>query len=328
MKNLKYHFQLWMIPALVLLAGSLWARPMAPESVSLDRLSTEIVWQQVHQLKEGERPRVVLVLGGGGARGLSHIGVLRVLEEERIPIDQIVGISVGALLGSLYSGGVSVDQLESMANEIGWNKLTDYSKVGVMKILLTEELLSTRRMEEYLERHLGKKYFSDLNIPFSCIATDIRSGDRVVFIEGPVALAARASATIPGLFRPVEYRHRALVDGGLTDVLPTDLVPKDDWTVVVGILPRTGFENEEVSSVLTTLVRSIEIQKEVMVEEKKKLADFLIEPDVGSISMMDLAKNKDAIEAGTRETRRRALDLKKLIIKKIIQRKERNIGER
>jgi len=301
---------------------------VAPRGVKLDSASTEFFWQKVQQMDVEERPKIILVLGGGGARGLAHIGVLRVLEQEGIPVDRMVGISVGALVGALYSGGVSVDQLDKMAKKIGWNKLSDLSKVGIMKILLTDELLSTKKMETYLEDHLGKKYFSDLRIPFTCIATDIQTGERVIFNEGEVGIAARASATIPGLFKPVLYRQRSLVDGGLVDALPTDLVTNGSWNVIVGILPKTDYGNYEISSVLSTLVRSIEIQKDVIVEQKKKLADFLIEPDVRNISFLDMAKSEEAINAGELAARANVEDLKRLIIRRVFQRKSKDVGTR
>jgi predicted acylesterase/phospholipase RssA len=95
-------------------------------------MSAEILWKSFRDLPVGERPRIVLVLGGGGARGLSHIGVLRVFEEERIPIDEITGVSVGALIGSLYASGYSVDQINNLAKDIGWDQLGGYSKTSLV----------------------------------------------------------------------------------------------------------------------------------------------------------------------------------------------------
>lgn len=289
--------------------------------VGEDRMAVETLWESARRLPLGERPRVVLVLGGGGARGLSHIGVLRVFEEERVPVDQIVGISVGSLIGALYAGGLSVDRIERMAADVGWNNLTDISKIGMIKLVLAEELLSTKRMESYLDQHLGKKYFSDLSIPLICIATDLRTGERVVFREGPVSIPARASATIPGFFKPVEYRHRLLVDGGLSESLPTDLAPSGEWNIVVAVMPVADLENIELESILSVLVRSLEIQKTVLIDEKKELADYLIAPDVDDMSFFDVHRSGDAIEAGVRETRRRVLGLKKMILRQILERR-------
>jgi NTE family protein len=289
--------------------------------VFFDRLATELLWKSFSQLKSGERPRVVLVLGGGGARGLSHIGVLKVLEEERIPIDEIVGVSVGALIGALYAAGIPLSDIEKMAHEVGWDKLTDFSKISFLKLILSDELLSSEKMERYLNKQFGDKYFTDLKIPFTCVATDIRNGERVVFREGPVAIAARASATVPAIFKPVEYRQRLLVDGGLVDNLPTDEVniSQRENSIVVAVIPTATTKIGDSYSVFQSFLRSIDIQKDVILDVKKKSADFLIEPLVGDMGIADLNKGLESIESGTLATRLLALDLKKKILRKYYQ---------
>jgi NTE family protein len=264
---------------------------------------------------------VGLVLGGGGARGLSHIGVLKVLEEERIPIDEIVGVSVGALIGALYAAGIPLSDIEKMAHEVGWDKLTDFSKISFLKLILSDELLSSEKMERYLNKQFGDKYFTDLKIPFTCVATDIRNGERVVFREGPVAIAARASATVPAIFKPVEYRQRLLVDGGLVDNLPTDEVniSQRENSIVVAVIPTATTKIGDSYSVFQSFLRSIDIQKDVILDVKKKSADFLIEPLVGDMGIADLNKGLESIESGTLATRLLALDLKKKILRKYYQ---------
>jgi NTE family protein len=280
-------------------------------------LGAELLWQRVADKPVGQRPRIILVLGGGGARGLSHIGVLRVLEQEHIPVDQIIGVSVGALIGALYAAGLPVDKIEQMSREVGWSTLTDFSRFRVLKLILSEELLSTNRMEDYLDKSIGNKYFTDLKIPFTCIATDLRSGEKVVFKEGPVAFAARASATIPGLFKPVPYRQRSLVDGGLVDNLPTNLVAVGENDFVLAVLPQADEERDDVDTILKTLVRAVEIQKDVMMAERKRDADFLIEPRVGTVSIVDLNRSAECIEAGQLATRQAAVELKKKILQRM-----------
>jgi NTE family protein len=291
-----------------------------PTGVTGQRLATEALWHNFLLLPKENRPRIVLVLGGGGARGLSHIGVLRVLEQEKIPIDEIVGVSVGSLIGALYAANVPIKDMESMAVEVGWNKLTNISKVGVFKMILAESLFSTKRMETYLTQHIGGKNFEDLKIPFMCVATDLRTGEAVIFHEGAVAVAARASATIPGIFSPVDYRHRSLVDGGLVDNLPIDLAraARED-VIVIGVLPRANEQKEEINTVFKTLVRSIEIQRDSIIETKKKSADFMIEPFVGAMSIADLDRTEECIDAGILAGRETALDLKSLILSRTLK---------
>lgn len=305
-----------------LLAPAVAQEASLPTGVSERRMAAETLWSAVRRLPPSERPKVVVVLGGGGARGLSHIGTLRVLEEEGIPVDEVVGVSVGALIGALYAAGLSVDEIEKMAGEVGWDKLTDYSKFAMLKLILTDELLSSDRMEKYFDKHIGKKTFAELNLPFACVATDIRTGERVVFREGPVAIAARASATIPALFSPVEYRQRLLVDGGLVDNLPIDLVTTSESdAIVVGVLPIANQKVVENPSVFRSLVRSIEIQKDIILKDRRRSTQFLIEPDVEDVGLTDLARYTFCIEAGTLAARERALELKELIIRRTLARR-------
>ncbi|MCG3205002.1 MAG: hypothetical protein KCHDKBKB_01719 [Elusimicrobia bacterium] len=288
-----------------------------PAGVSQERFSAEILWKSFEALAPSERPRVILVLGGGGAKGLSHIGVLRVLKEERIPIDEIVGVSVGALIGAVYAAGVDDAELEVMAHEIGWDKLTDVSQTSALRMILSDELLSTQGMEDYLKKHIGEKTFMDLPIPFSCLATDIRTGERVILREGSVAFAARASATIPGLFKPVPFRQRLLVDGGLVDNLPTDIIEnKRPFDVVLAVLPKADKLPSEKLTVFRSLSRAIEIQGGIFMKENRKYADIVIEPEVGDISIIDLKRSRECIEAGTLASRRWALDIKNLLLRR------------
>ncbi len=289
-----------------------------PAGVSEKRLATELAWKSFGKLSPDERPRVVLVLGGGGAKGLAHIGVLRVLREEHIPIDEIVGVSVGALIGSLRAAGISDEELEAMAGEIGWNNLSSFSKANAVKLFLSDELFSTQGMENYLKSHIGERTFADLPIPFSCVTADLRTGERVVFREGSVAFAARASATIPGVFQPVPYRQRLLVDGGLVDNLPTDIIQsKKPWDVVVAVLPRADRLPNDKLTVFRSLTRAIDIQGRVIVRENRKNADFFIEPEVGDVGIADLKRSRDCIEAGTLATRKEALALKAMLLKRL-----------
>lgn len=298
-----------------------------PTGVDADRLGTEIVWSKIRALPAEKRPRVILVLGGGGARGLAHVGVLDVFEQEHIPVDQVVGVSVGALIGALYAGGVPIEKIASMAAEIGWNKLTDFSRLAIVRLILGSELLSTKKMETFINNYLGDKTFADLKIPFACVATDLRTGDGVMFREGPVAIAARASATIPGIFRPVEYRQRYLVDGGLTTNLPTNLVEATDNDVLIAVLPQAEEDRTRDWNSFLSLVRSIEIQKDRIIRESRKTADITIEPNVDGVSFIDLDQSAKCIEAGAIAARRAALDVKRTIIGRALEMHERAPSE-
>jgi NTE family protein len=262
------------------------------------------------------RPKIALVLSGGGARGLAHIGVLKVLNEEKLPIDMIVGTSVGALVGSLYAAGVPMEKIEKIGENIGWNDLTNISDPNLFRLMLTRRLLSTEKMEKYLESNIGDIGFEELNIPFACIATDLKTGERIIMREGKVALAARASATVPGLFDPVEYGHRYLVDGGLSDNVPIDIAKLLGADFIIAVVISGDISIHDVSNVFKVLNQSIYIQGRLLDAEKIKTADFVISPNVKDVTAVDLSKSKECIEAGTSAARLAVMELKKKLIER------------
>jgi NTE family protein len=291
------------------------AAPVSPV-LNEDTYLLNTLWDNYRNLPKKNEPKIGLVLGGGGARGLAHIGVLKVLEEEDIPIDMLAGASVGALIGALYAAGVSTTEMEEMSQEIGWSSLTNYNKFSMMRLVLTEQPLSSKNMEVYLEKHINGKRFDELKLPFACVATDLQTGERVVFREGPVALAARASATIPGLFEPVVFRHRLLVDGGLVGNIPTDLVTSMGADRVIAVDVTSDLSRFQPRSMIATLNQAISIQSESKAQEELAKADFVIRPKLGDITAMDLARSADCIDAGSIATRHAVPAIKQLLLDK------------
>ena len=155
---------------------------------------------------------------------------------------------------------------------------------------------------------MGDIRFDELKIPFVCAATDLQTGERVVFREGPVVPAARASATIPGLFSPVVFRQRYLVDGGLVSNLPTDLVRSIGADIVVASDVSSDYANVEPGSVLSTITQAVYIQGQQINRENRRLADVIVTPDLRDISPMDLTRSAECIDAGSRAARQGALD--------------------
>lgn len=282
--------------------------------VNEDTFLLDLLWSRYRSQTDPAPVRVGVALGGGGARGLAHIGVLKAFEEEDVTIAALSGTSVGALIGSLYAAGITTTQMEEMSQEIGWSSLTNYSRYSLMRLVLTEERLSNDKMEEYLRQHMGDTRFDQLKIPFACVATDLQTGERVVFRDGPVALAARASATIPGMFKPVEYRHRYLVDGGLVTNLPTDLLSPMKVQVVVAVDVTSDIAQMKPKSVLDVLNQSIAIQSERLAREESNRAQVVIRPRMGDIGMMDLSRVDESIDAGIYAGRQAVPMLKRLIL--------------
>ncbi len=284
----------WLLCAVLL--NSLLVVP----SIAIDekRVLTDYLWFRFGRLPAAERPRVAVALGGGGARGMAHVGVLEVFQESRIPIDIITGTSVGALVGALYSAGTPLDEMENMAENVGWNELSDFSGTTRIRLLLGGSLLSSKKMERYIAATIGEKRFYNLNIPFACVATDLVTGERVIFRDGEVALAARASATVPGLFDPVEYRHRFLVDGGILDNIPTDVARLMGGEYIIAVSVNGDFSRQAIASVFRVLVQSISIQGKVLDDERLKDADYVVSPQVGTVSAVDLGRSHECIDAG------------------------------
>lgn len=296
---------------LLLIHTVLWAGAPFSEDLLLDQFWSEF---QVQPAKD--RPRVGVVLGGGGARGLAHIGVLRVLEEEGIPIDLVVGTSVGALIGALYTAGVPLWKIERLAQEIGWQHLTNYSRTALVRLLVAERLLSSERMEQYMTTMIGQKRFDELRIPFACVAADLKTGEKIIFREGPVAPAVRASATIPGVFEPVEYRQRFLVDGGIVDNVPTDVAALLGADIIIVVAVQGDFSQRQPTSVLEVIHQAMSIQGEQLARQELQQADLVIRPQVGNIDIAELGRGKECMAAGVLAARNMLSEIKRRLVLK------------
>ncbi|OGS21124.1 MAG: hypothetical protein A2252_05640 [Elusimicrobia bacterium RIFOXYA2_FULL_39_19] len=270
-------------------------------------------------LSPPKRPKIVLVLSGGGARGLAHIGVLKVLEEEGIPIDAVAGTSVGSLAAALYCAGIPIGKIEMMAEDIGWSKLSNLSTPSLVNMLITERLLSNEKLEKYIADNIGGKQFHELKIPFACVATDIRTGEKIIFTEGNVAQAARASATIPGVFEPVEYRHRMLVDGGLVDNMPTDIAKMFNADIIIAVDISADLTQTKVSSVIMTFSQALFIQGTQLSRESLKSADIVINPQLKDVAIHELWRSRECMDAGILAARKSIPQLKKLIMDKTLE---------
>ncbi len=176
-------------------------------------------------------PKVGLVLSSGGARGAAHIGVLKVLEEHRIPIGLVVGSSIGAIIGGAYAAGVPASRIEE-----AWRKL-DLRRVAqsLRPTLPLHGWSSGQGLRRFLEELVGDRHIEELPIPFAAVATDLETGERVVLKEGPLVEAIRASSSIPGLFVPVEHGGRFLADGGLVSPLPVDVARELGAEIVIAV---------------------------------------------------------------------------------------------
>ena len=293
-----------------------------------DKFAMDVLWNRFKIAPASSRPKIGLVLGGGGARGLAHIGVLKVFEQEGVPVDMVVGTSVGAIVGALYASGFPISLIENLAQETGWDKLTNLSKVSLFKLLVVGDLLSSEKLGGFLTQKMGARRFEQLVKQFACVATDIRTGERIIFREGDLEPAVRASATIPAAFSPVEYRHRYLVDGGVVDNLPTDIARLMGADIVIAVQVQINPYIRKSSNVMSTLAQVIMVQGYETARKREELADFVIRPQVGDVSILDLGRSEECIDAGLLATRSSLPDLKKKILEKSFGRWQLDTKER
>jgi NTE family protein len=182
--------------------------------------------------------KIGYALGGGAARGLSHIGVLKVFEENNIHPDVIVGTSIGAIIGALYAGGHSAKEIEQIALGLGWKKMVSLADISIP----AGGLVQGKRIVALLESILGHLSFSQLKIPYACATTDVVTGEEVIMQEGSLIDAIRASISLPGIFKPVHHQGRFLVDGGLVNEVPVIVCRQlgANYVIGVNVIPPPG----------------------------------------------------------------------------------------
>lgn len=271
-----------------------------------DELVRDFLWAEFQDLPLEKRPKVGLTLSGGGARGFAHVGFLEALSAAGFPIDGISGTSMGAVVGSLYSAGYPMEQLWELGRRATFSYATkDFNKIGMLKLILRDKLMSSDEMENFITERIGDITFEQLKIPFSCVAMDIRTGETIVFREGPLAIAVRSSMNLPGIFKPVEYRHRYLVDGGVTDNLPVNAAKALGMDWVLASNTPSDISDSGLHNILTYLLQVMEIRGELLSEQSIKEADFVVTQKVSHIKMTEFSKSFQAGELGLEETYRR-----------------------
>lgn len=241
-----------------------------------------------------KRPRVGIALAGGFARGIAHIGVLRVLREAGIPIDVVSGTSVGALIATAYCSGTSLEVMERVAHE---TKFTDFGRWTPSWLGLATNL----RLEQFLARMTAVKRFEELQTPLAVSTTDINLGLPVYYHGGPIGPPLRASCAYPGLFVPVKYEGRTLVDGFLTALVPIEGALILGAELVIAVYLEAGAV-EEPRTFTDVLSRSFTIIQKHADLEWRKEADVIIEPDVTPFLWDDFSKTSELIRAGEEAT--------------------------
>lgn len=261
-------------------------------------------YREAHQ--EGQ-PIVGVALGGGFARGIAHVGVLRVLEENDIPVDVLSGTSVGALIGAAYASGATLDELERQG------MLTHFRDFGRWTISRMG-MATNERLEGFLRRFTNIKTFEEMKIPFGIVATDLITGQTVCFTRGEVGPPLRASCAYPGLFIPVEHEGRMLVDGFLTEHVPCESLRRCMGAdVVIAVHLDPGQPNQKPKNTIEVIGRSFSIVQEQTPPRWLRYADVILRPDVKSIHWDDFQKTPELVAAGVAAAREALPEIKMAI---------------
>jgi NTE family protein len=238
------------------------------------------------------RRRLGLALGGGGARGLAHIGVLKVIEEEGLKADLVAGTSVGSLIGALYCCGFTWKQLHELARSTDWSDLVAFTvpRLG---------LVDARKLERLVGRLAGGRTLQELPIPFRAVAVDITAGEEVVLAEGSVAKAVRASSSIPGIFEPVRWEGRLLVDGGLLDNVPSAVVRDMGADVVLAVnLSGERAKSRPPENILDVMLYSLQVIIHGQGLTGSAAADVAVVPDLAGFSYRNLGRLEEMVQRG------------------------------
>jgi NTE family protein len=256
------------------------------------------------------KPKIALVLGGGAARGFAHVGVIRALEQEKIPIDMIVGTSVGSLIGAIYAADANSFELEWTAFSLEKDDLFDY---GILSAITGMGAAKGDKLEEFVKSKVSVQNIENLKLPFAAVATDLNRGTRMVLDRGPVAKAVRASSAIPGVFNPVEYQGRTLVDGGVIDNIPVSVARERGADIVIAVDISENVANFNITNIIDVMLQAVTIMAAENVKYKRKEADVLISPAVGNVGMLDFTQKKRCMQAGIEATQKAMPEIREKI---------------
>lgn len=284
--------------------------------------------------------RVGLALGGGGARGFAHLGVLKVFQQHKIPIDIIAGTSMGAMIGGLYALNPDIDFLENkiqnnlksdLFGELSRNLLKQDEKsqirpfhrfISYIKQLYLyynlykkkDSLLEEKQIEKILEVLFSEKNIEDAKIPFVCVAADLCKGEEIIFSRGPIREAVQASMTIPGVFPPLRWKEKLLVDGAVVETVPVDAAFKLGADIVIAVDVRSKLRHiSSIGNGLAIIFRANKISGIKFSDLQLKEADFVLSPGIKNISWMSFKKANFCVQQGEKEANLKIEEVKSLI---------------
>ena len=235
--------------------------------------------------------RIAVVLGAGASKGFAHIGVLKVLESNKIPVHMIVGTSAGSFVGSLYAYGYNAFDLQKLSFSI--------EKGDVVDLAIPDNgFIKGEKLEEYVNRTVKNMPLEKLKIPFYAVATDIQTGREVIFGIGNTGTAVRASCSIPGIFKPVNISGRMYVDGGVVSPVAVDAARKLGADIVIAVDIAGDVDSSQPQGTIDTILQSINIMYSKLAAIQLSRADIVIKPKVGYIGNSDFSKRHEAVLEG------------------------------
>ncbi len=247
---------------------------------------------------EQRRPTIGIALSGGAARGFAHIGALKVLQQEKIPIDFIMGASVGSIIGAAFAGGTPFETMLEICSTMRWR---DIARIALSK----RGLASIDRSDVFLNRLIQARTFEELAVPFYAVTTDIRTGETIVLSHGELMPALHASCAIPGLFVPVQIQGRSLVDGGVSANLPVLPLKQlgAEKVVLIDVSARID-ERRPPQNIVQIMLQSMFIIGRSAARLARQQADVIVEPDINSYEWDDFKHCPEISLAGEMAMRR------------------------
>ena len=239
---------------------------------------------------------VAIVLGAGAVKGFAHVGVLKVLEAQKVPIHMVVGTSAGSLVGSLYAYGFSAQQLQTMAYALERDDLIDLA-------LPDNGFVKGEKLESYVNRMVRDTPIERFRIPFHAVATDIKTGEEFVFGTGNAGMAVRASCAIPGIFKPSRISGRTFSDGGIVSPLAIDIARRYGADAVIAVDISSGIAPATPQGMVETILQSVDIMYAKIAALQLPRADVVIRPAVGHIGSTDFIRKGEAMIEGEKAAR-------------------------
>jgi len=251
---------------------------------------------------------IAVVLGGGGSKGFAHIGVLKVLEAQKIPIHMVVGTSAGSLVGSLYASGKTAFELQGIAMKMEADNVIDYDwkiwKGGLIK---------GEKLENFINANIQNTPIEKLKIRYYAVATNAATGEEVVFAKGNTGMAVHASCSVPGVFQPFKIGNSTYVDGGVVSPVAVDVARRNGADIVIAVDISGGINTDVPSGIMDTMRKSVAIMYARIAEYQIKNADIVIRPNVRNIGSTDMDKFNEAIFEGEKAASAKMPEIQKII---------------